>query len=487
MKVILRSDLDGLGKRGDIVEVSDGHARNFLLPKGHALVATDGAVTQAGRDAPGARSARRERPRRRQTIASKLVPKIITIPAKSGPEGKLFGSVTSADIVAAVLDRDGHRARAPSARGRDHQDARRAHGDGQAAQRCRVPDPVEVVAADIDGIAPSHPTGSTQACSRATVTAGLSTARRSATDKTQGCAPTPAQRCAERWCPHGWLMQTFPSTDPSGRLVRNDRQGRVPPHNLEAEESVLGALLLSRDASASSASRAEGRPLLQARPTSTSTTRFARSTRRRARSTSSPWPTSCAATVCSTRSGGTNGCSSCRTPRRRSPTPTRYAKIVQDTAMLRRLIGVASEIAEIAYIEPDDVTKALDEAEIEGLRDRRGPHHRLHATAQELLPMAMDKLQETTSAATPSPARPPATTISTSCSPACSQSTLNIIGARPAMGKTAFGLGHRHAHRPAQRQAGAGLLARDGPHRADATHPVERGRGRLARSCAPAS
>ena len=47
MKVILRNDLVGVGKRGDIVEVSDGHARNYLLPKGHALVATDGAVSQA--------------------------------------------------------------------------------------------------------------------------------------------------------------------------------------------------------------------------------------------------------------------------------------------------------------------------------------------------------------------------------------------------------------------------------------------------------
>ena len=48
MKVILSSDLDGLGKRGDIVEVADGHARNFLFPKGHAIVASDGAVEQAG-------------------------------------------------------------------------------------------------------------------------------------------------------------------------------------------------------------------------------------------------------------------------------------------------------------------------------------------------------------------------------------------------------------------------------------------------------
>ena len=102
MRVILRSDRRGLGKRGDIVEVSDGHARNFLLPHGHALVATDGAVTQAAsmrrsrdlRDAQDRESA--------QTIASTLVPKIITISAKSGPEGKLYGSVTLADVAHAV-------------------------------------------------------------------------------------------------------------------------------------------------------------------------------------------------------------------------------------------------------------------------------------------------------------------------------------------------------------------------------------------------
>ena len=102
MRVILRSDRKGLGKRGDIVEVSDGHARNFLLPKGHALAAAEGSVTQAAsmrrardlRDAQDRESA--------QTIASTLVPKIITIAAKSGVEGKLYGSVTVADVARAL-------------------------------------------------------------------------------------------------------------------------------------------------------------------------------------------------------------------------------------------------------------------------------------------------------------------------------------------------------------------------------------------------
>ncbi len=61
MRVILRSDRKGLGKRGDIVEVSDGHARNFLLPKGHALMASDGAVAQAASMRRCTRSARRRK------------------------------------------------------------------------------------------------------------------------------------------------------------------------------------------------------------------------------------------------------------------------------------------------------------------------------------------------------------------------------------------------------------------------------------------
>ena len=104
MKVILRTDLDGLGKRGDIVDVADGHARNFLLPKGHALAASDGAIDQAGR-MRRARDQRDTSAREAATqIASTLVPKVITVATKAGPEGKLFGSVTAADVAAAVLE-----------------------------------------------------------------------------------------------------------------------------------------------------------------------------------------------------------------------------------------------------------------------------------------------------------------------------------------------------------------------------------------------
>ena len=107
MRVILRSDLDGLGKRGDIVDVADGHARNYLLPHGLALVASSGAADQAAkmrrsrdlRDASDREAA--------QTVATTLVPKIITVAAKAGTEGRLFGSVTTADVVEAVQAQTG--------------------------------------------------------------------------------------------------------------------------------------------------------------------------------------------------------------------------------------------------------------------------------------------------------------------------------------------------------------------------------------------
>ena len=104
MKVILRSDMAGLGKRGDIVDVSDGHARNFLLPKGHALKASAGAIEQAGK-MRAARDQRDNEARSAATaVASTLVPKVIVVEAKASAEGKLFGSVHAADIVDAVRE-----------------------------------------------------------------------------------------------------------------------------------------------------------------------------------------------------------------------------------------------------------------------------------------------------------------------------------------------------------------------------------------------
>ncbi len=104
MRIVLRNDLANLGKRGDICEVADGYARNFLLPKGHAIPATSGVAAQAGamRRARDLRDARDREAA--QTVARALVPLVIHIKARSGPEGRLFGSVTAQDVVDAVAE-----------------------------------------------------------------------------------------------------------------------------------------------------------------------------------------------------------------------------------------------------------------------------------------------------------------------------------------------------------------------------------------------
>jgi large subunit ribosomal protein L9 len=102
VQVLLRRDVKGIGRRGDIVTVSSGHARNYLIPNGLAVEATDGAVEQAAtvkksravREAADRESAR--------AIATAFAETPLVISAKAGATGKLFGSVTAADIVEAV-------------------------------------------------------------------------------------------------------------------------------------------------------------------------------------------------------------------------------------------------------------------------------------------------------------------------------------------------------------------------------------------------
>jgi large subunit ribosomal protein L9 len=102
MRVVLRSDVDKLGKRGDMIDVADGYARNYLLPKGHAILASNGVSAQANamRRARDLRDARDRESA--ELVARTLVPMVIRIPARSGPGGKLFGSVTAADVADAV-------------------------------------------------------------------------------------------------------------------------------------------------------------------------------------------------------------------------------------------------------------------------------------------------------------------------------------------------------------------------------------------------
>ncbi len=107
MKVILRADVATVGKNGDIIEVASGFARNYLVPKGLAMQAKPGAEAQAA-SMRRARDVRDARDRgAAEEVATALVPAVITVAARAGAEGRLFGSVTTADIVAAVARQTG--------------------------------------------------------------------------------------------------------------------------------------------------------------------------------------------------------------------------------------------------------------------------------------------------------------------------------------------------------------------------------------------
>ena len=102
MKLILTQDVAGLGAPGDVVEVKDGYGRNYLLPRGFAINWTRGGekqVTQIKR----ARKVREVRDlSHANEIKAELEAKTITLPARAGEAGRLFGSITSADVADAV-------------------------------------------------------------------------------------------------------------------------------------------------------------------------------------------------------------------------------------------------------------------------------------------------------------------------------------------------------------------------------------------------
>lgn len=102
MKILLRQDVKGLGKRGDILEVSDGYARNYLLPLKKASIATKGVVEQAALMAKAREANLLKQLNGAKELLSKVSDKPLVIKAKAGKDGKLFGSVTNRDIVLAI-------------------------------------------------------------------------------------------------------------------------------------------------------------------------------------------------------------------------------------------------------------------------------------------------------------------------------------------------------------------------------------------------
>ncbi len=217
--------------------------------------------------------------------------------------------------------------------------------------------------------------------------------------------------------------------------------GRVPPHNLNAEESLLGALLLSREV------------VGQVSELGLHVEHFYKPSHQHIYAAirglmATGQPVDVVTVADELRRNGlldeVGGAQTLLELQNATPAisnASRYAKIVQDTAVLRRLISVAGEITEIAYMEPDDVTKALDEAEtkvFEVAEDRVVDSTRPLA---DLLPIAMDKLQETFERGDI------ITGVATGLNDldellsGLQPSSLNIVGARPSVGKTALGLG----------------------------------------------
>lgn len=104
MIVILIKDVKGVGKAGDVVKVSDGYARNMLLPRGLATEATEGNVRNLEKQKAIQEANRQKELGEARELSEKIGQRKVTIVTKSGEGGKLFGSITSKDIADALAD-----------------------------------------------------------------------------------------------------------------------------------------------------------------------------------------------------------------------------------------------------------------------------------------------------------------------------------------------------------------------------------------------
>jgi large subunit ribosomal protein L9 len=101
-QAILLKDVENVGERGDVVDVSPGYLRNFLLPRKLAFPATPASIADAKRRMEAAEKAAADAAERAQENAQLLSKTVLTIPHQAGEDGRLFGSVTADDIVDAI-------------------------------------------------------------------------------------------------------------------------------------------------------------------------------------------------------------------------------------------------------------------------------------------------------------------------------------------------------------------------------------------------
>ena len=104
MKVILTQDVKSQGKKGDLINVSDGYANNFLLKKGLAKLATKQAINELEGKKGAEQYRRNQEELKAKNIAERMKEITVKLTAKAGKEGKLFGSVTSKDVAAALKE-----------------------------------------------------------------------------------------------------------------------------------------------------------------------------------------------------------------------------------------------------------------------------------------------------------------------------------------------------------------------------------------------
>ena len=105
MKVILKADVKGTGKKGDIVEVSDGYGKNFLVKKGLAEIATASGINEVNQKKAAAEFHKAEEIKAMKELAGKLNGQIVSVKIKVGENGKLFGSVTSQNVAQALSEK----------------------------------------------------------------------------------------------------------------------------------------------------------------------------------------------------------------------------------------------------------------------------------------------------------------------------------------------------------------------------------------------
>jgi large subunit ribosomal protein L9 len=145
VQVILKQDVDKVGRRGEIIDVSRGYVRNFLVPRGLAEMATPGKLEEVRHEMEEAEERDRRMAERANEIAEILNKSVITIEARTGEDERLFGSVTAANIASAIerardvrIDRRRVRLDEPIKSLGTHQVPIQVHGDIEASVKVIV-------------------------------------------------------------------------------------------------------------------------------------------------------------------------------------------------------------------------------------------------------------------------------------------------------------------------------------------------------------